>query len=101
MITQVERIFGYEYKQEWFFRVRKGECDDDSFNRRYPSLEEAARDLINYNIKGPYPTREDAAWELINFIKGKIGLVSENHSENNRGNGMEEIEIEAPHWMHA
>ena len=78
MITQVERIFGYEYKQEWFFRVREDE-----------------------GIKGPYPTREDAAWELIKFIKGKIGLVSENHSENNRGNGMEEIEIEVPHWMHA
>ena len=79
MITQIERIFGYDYgKQEWYFTARE-------------------------DIKGPYPTREDAAWAMITFIKRCIetGLTG---GRNYNGNGvfrMEDVVIDAPRWMSA
>ena len=77
VLTQVERIFGFDYgRQEWYFTAREG-------------------------IKGPYATREDAAWALIKFIKRCIEKGLTGGKNRNSAFMLEEIVIEAPHWMRA
>jgi hypothetical protein len=71
MITQVERIFGFDYgREEWYFTAREG-------------------------IKGPYPTREDAGWAMITFIKRCVEKGLTGGRNRNATFHLEEVVVEA------